>query len=189
MPFQSFLNQPKGSALTLTCNVFNAASRIHFVWLKNGQNIGNSSAIKPTRYSIDTKKAFSHFYLYDLESNDSANYSCIASTKYGSSIQTTVLSVTGTVWWILCWLFYRNVALVSQIWIVSVSVFYLWIGFNLSCTQIIIWSQTMLFSKVFLFFVIIAVTFATGKPCYESLCHSNLNYFRRSKDFTLSSGH
>lgn len=133
MLFQSFLNQPKGSALTLTCNVFNAASRIHFVWLKNGQNIGNSSAIKPTRYSIDTKKTFSQFYLYDLESSDSANYSCIASTKYGSSIQTTVLKVTGTVWWILRWLFYRNVALVSQIWIVSRSFFLFvdWIESNL----------------------------------------------------------
>lgn len=89
------MSQPRGSTLILTCNVVEGATPVRIQWLKNNNPIVNSSLIDPNRYSIDTRQSFSYFNLFDVDIDDSGNYSCVAINKHGLSIEWTLLEVKG----------------------------------------------------------------------------------------------
>ena len=95
--FTPFTSLPKGSSYVLICNVISSNRMLEFNFLKNNQEIKpKSGVIDSTRYQIDSKHMFSQFSLFNLNENDSGNYSCIVTDQNGQrDVQWTILEVRG----------------------------------------------------------------------------------------------
>lgn len=94
-PFHPSFSQTLHSTFHLTCSLIHRPNRpIHFTWLKNGVEISGES--NDGRYSIDSKPTMSLFTLNDVEVDDSANYTCIASDSAYRHSQSSLLQVKGS---------------------------------------------------------------------------------------------
>lgn len=92
----NYLNQPLGTTLLLLCNSLKGSKPLTFQWFKDGQDLEkNPSFPDPNRYSLEKKATYSQLTINDIMIDDTGNYSCIVTNKYGFDSQWSLLEVKG----------------------------------------------------------------------------------------------
>ena len=104
LKFQTnFISQPLGSSLVLLCNSIKGTKPLEFKWFKDGHEIFDMK--NDYRYSIEKKNSFSQLTVNDVSINDSGNYSCLVTNKFGLDSQWSQFNVKGLIISFYCFLF------------------------------------------------------------------------------------
>ena len=74
------------------CVVEKGSDPLFFQWSINGNNIKSSPDF---HYKIDNFERFSTLTIEKLKRDDSANYGCVVSNRFGSDSQNVLLTVKG----------------------------------------------------------------------------------------------
>lgn len=103
------------SAFLLTCHVSRGVEPLQFEWFKDGRKI-ISGLVDFSRYQIDTKTTFSFLTLKRIQSNDSGNFSCVASNQFGFDTQWSILEVTGLKFCFnfICTIVFESLSILSE---------------------------------------------------------------------------